>query len=197
MGRPKTYRRKWEIAQELGVTRGRLSQMLKAGMPVRQDGLIDRDVAAEWYSKHVRPRVKPSATPKPEPTIELAKTGVADHAGNDDATAGVLGNDEYLRSRTRHEVARATRAELDLAVREGELYEASQIDAWWVTVAVKVHDEVMALPSRIVNRLPEEWRRQVNILATEETRRALSAISHEFSQPAAGPESARGRISAA
>jgi len=200
VARPKLFRRKSEIARDLGVTKGRISQLLKVGLPMRRDGMIDRDVAFAWYAEHVRPRVKPvartgdgirqraSAAASPAPSAKAAQIGDIDHAGNDDATTDADGA-EYLRSRTRHETARANRAELDLLVQQGRLVDVEEICKWWAIIATAVRDEVMAIPSRIVNRLPEEWRRQVNALAQEETRSVLTAISHKFSQPAVGPES--------
>ena len=38
------------LAAELGVTKARVSQYVKQGMPVRKDGKVDRDDAVKWIS---------------------------------------------------------------------------------------------------------------------------------------------------
>lgn len=46
---------KTELARELRVSKGRVSQMLRCGLPVRADGFIDRDLAVAWYASNVVP----------------------------------------------------------------------------------------------------------------------------------------------
>lgn len=43
---------KSELAKTLGISRGRVTQFLTAGMPTRADGKIDRDVALNWLIKN-------------------------------------------------------------------------------------------------------------------------------------------------
>jgi hypothetical protein len=38
------------LARELGAARSRLTQMVRRGMPVRSDGLLDRRIALEWVA---------------------------------------------------------------------------------------------------------------------------------------------------
>src|SRR4051812_3452793 len=40
------------LAAELGITKGRVSQYVAAGMPVRSDGKLDRGAAIRWVAKH-------------------------------------------------------------------------------------------------------------------------------------------------
>jgi len=49
-----------------------------------------------------------------------------------------------------------------------------------LVLGVKIRDAVMALPARMANRLPAEWRRQVLAVAEEEARSVLAALSDEF-----------------
>src|SRR4051812_6948759 len=39
------------LAAELGITRGRVSQYVSAGMPVRADGKLNREEAIRWIAK--------------------------------------------------------------------------------------------------------------------------------------------------
>jgi len=64
MARPKQNVSKSQIARELSVSKGRVSQLIKAGMPVGADGNINLERAREWYTTHVRPRMKPNSAPR-------------------------------------------------------------------------------------------------------------------------------------
>ena len=48
-----TITTKAALADELGVTRARVSQYVKQGLPVRSDGKLDRDVALNWLNRNV------------------------------------------------------------------------------------------------------------------------------------------------
>lgn len=75
MGRPKSIVSKSEIAEELHLSKGRISQLIAAGgFPVRSDGKIDRDKAVEWYRSNIRPRLKPGSR-KPPPKREGGSEG--------------------------------------------------------------------------------------------------------------------------
>jgi phage terminase Nu1 subunit (DNA packaging protein) len=50
----------------------------------------------------------------------------------------------------------------------------------WAESGKKISDAVRGLPARIVNRLPSEWRHEVMIVAEEETRQTLTALSDEI-----------------
>lgn len=49
-----TITTKAALADELGVTRARVSQYVKAGLPVRVDGKLDRDAALNWIALNNR-----------------------------------------------------------------------------------------------------------------------------------------------
>lgn len=75
MARPKTYVTKSEMAGILGLSRGRVTQLIAQGLPVRTDGKVDRVAAEQWYRNSVRqlpykpgPRAK-TQKPKPEPQL--------------------------------------------------------------------------------------------------------------------------------
>ena len=79
MARPKQYVSKSEIAKELGVSKGRVTQLVKAGMPVQADGRIGLDKARKWYAANIRPQVKPAQRPKPpaQPASPAVSRGVS------------------------------------------------------------------------------------------------------------------------
>ena len=45
---------KSQLAGALGVSRGRISQLIAVGLPVRADSKIDLDEAAAWYRTNVK-----------------------------------------------------------------------------------------------------------------------------------------------
>src|SRR5664280_350948 len=49
MARPRTYITKAELATVLGLSKGRVTQLISKGMPVRTDGKVNRDEAVRWY----------------------------------------------------------------------------------------------------------------------------------------------------
>src|ERR1039458_8320855 len=58
MGRPKSLVGKSELARELGLSRGRVSQLLREGMPARPDGLVNREECVAWYRENVVARCR-------------------------------------------------------------------------------------------------------------------------------------------
>lgn len=53
MGPDKSIISKSELAAELHLSRGRVSQLLATGMPVRTDGRLDRAEALAWYKANI------------------------------------------------------------------------------------------------------------------------------------------------
>jgi len=49
-----------------------------------------------------------------------------------------------------------------------------------VETGVKYRDAVMGLTSRVCNRLPAEWRRELSAVLDDEIRRMLTALSDEI-----------------
>jgi hypothetical protein len=46
---------KSELAEELGISRGRVSQLIARGLPVDPGGKVDLELAAYWVLDHVTP----------------------------------------------------------------------------------------------------------------------------------------------
>ena len=47
---------KSELAQEFGVTRGRVSQMIARGLPVQPGGKVNLELACYWVLSHLSPQ---------------------------------------------------------------------------------------------------------------------------------------------
>ena len=48
-----TITTKSALAAELGITKGRVSQYVKMGLPVRSDSKLDREVALHWIERNI------------------------------------------------------------------------------------------------------------------------------------------------
>jgi hypothetical protein len=205
----------FQVKQTVRVTVGRIADtglvskqaiyaQSKAGKLTFVAGKADPlKLAAEWQQKR-----DPSQEDRIGPAIErvIGELGLlaqpdpargrppAEPSDFDDPTRVGGG---YWQSRMRHETAKAKKAELDVAVQEGKLFDAEEVTANWASLGTRVRDEVMAVPSRVVSLLPEEWRRPASVILQEEVRRALSAIAYEFSQHPAGTECVHASGSAA
>ncbi len=83
-------------------------------------------------------------------------------------------------ARRRKEVALMGLRELELQERQSELVRVADVTATWADISTKVRDAVMRIPSRLVNRLPDEIRRQVHTIANDEVRRVLTSLSDEI-----------------
>lgn len=58
MDLPKDHSRpisKAQFARDVGLTRGRITQLAGQGLPVREDGRIDRDAALDWMDRNLDP----------------------------------------------------------------------------------------------------------------------------------------------
>ncbi len=58
-----TIVRKSELARELGVSRARISQFVAYGLPVRDDGFIDLEQAAQWVLDNIIDQWTDGASP--------------------------------------------------------------------------------------------------------------------------------------
>jgi hypothetical protein len=78
-----------------------------------------------------------------------------------------------------HELAKATKAALEAQRMENRLVDRAAVELEWTSVCAAIRSAVLALPARIVNRLPAEYRRIVLPVVEEECRATLRALSDE------------------
>lgn len=161
-----------------GGTAMAVSKAAAAGRIQLINGKIDPVAADADWSRNTRTNLgdlhEPAGLPEPEPRDEAKDEPRRTGAGRR-PTPGTLAHAQFVK-----ETAKAKREVWKTQLEEGSLIEVAKVDAKWTEVATRVKEGGMALPTRIVNRLPEEWRRQVFAIATEEVHRFLTAIHHEF-----------------
>ena len=151
-----------ELADLLGVTQGRISQLKTQG---RFEGCFtvdrnkiawDKDAAMKAY-KEGNPLVSVSPTRKDSSALEIPS---------------------FNESRAKSEHFRAELARLDLEVKEDQLVEASRVKREAFSAARAVRDALGNIPDRVSNQMAAESDPMIiHQTLTEEIRKALETLT--------------------
>jgi phage terminase Nu1 subunit (DNA packaging protein) len=151
-----------ELAEALGVTTGRISQLKTQG---RFDGCFmvvgnkiewDKDAAIKVFQEG-NPLVSTSPTRRKSEDLEIPS---------------------FNESRAKSEHFRAELARLDLEVKEDQLVEVSRVQREAFTSARAVRDALGNIPDRVSNQLAAESDSVViHQILTEEIRKALETLT--------------------
>lgn len=151
-----------ELAQTLGITQARISQMKSQG---RFDGCFtvvrnkiewDKEAAVKAYTEG-NPLVSTSPTRKKSDELEIPS---------------------FNESRAKSEHFRAELARLDLEVKEQQLVEVARVQREAFTAARAVRDALGNIPDRVSNQLAAESDPVViHHTLTEEIRKALETLT--------------------
>lgn len=131
---PPRFLRKGDFAKLVGVSPGRVSQMVADGLPVEGDGRIDVARGKLWIQANVSP-TRSAAQARGDPELPFAAVR--------DASAERV---RLLREQADH-------AALKNAEKRRELLPAAQVEREWASVLRDVRAAMLALPSRIQQRL--------------------------------------------
>jgi hypothetical protein len=147
-----------ELAQELGITQARISQMKTQGRfegcftVVRNKIQWDKEAAVQAY-KEGNPLASVSPTRRKSDELEIPS---------------------FNESRAKSEHFRAELARLDLEVKEEQLVEVARVEREAFSAARAVRDSLGNIPDRVSNQLAAESDPVViHQTLTEEIRRAL------------------------
>ena len=153
-----------ELAQALGITQARISQMKSQG---RFDGCFtvvrnkiewDKEPAVKAYTEG-NPLVSTSPTRKKSDELEIPS---------------------FNESRAKSEHFRAELARLDLEVKEQQLVEVARVQREAFTAARAVRDALGNIPDRVSNQLAAESDPVViHQTLTEEIRKALETLTND------------------
>ena len=134
---------KTELARRLKISKPRVSQLVRAGMPVLPDGKVDAAVALDWIARRTDPshnigrRQRGPAGPVVAPTPVGATTKFSGDAG------AVL-----LVARAKKAIAAAKRAERLERHQAGELIEAEAVKQFVSQLCMMVRDHALAQADR-------------------------------------------------
>lgn len=126
-----------DLARELGLTRGRVTQLVARGMPT-----FSADAAAAWRTQHVAARAgSTSKAATPQTTEPAQGEGVPVR---------------YDASRARREAAEAELSELRLATERGTLIQIAAIETVWAGAMAAARERLLQLPARMGQLLAAE-----------------------------------------
>ena len=154
---PKSLR-KTAFAKLVSVSPGRVSQMVKAGLPVEPDGRIDVARGREWIRANVDP--KRSAAQSDQVALPFA--------AQPDAAA----------ERARLVREQADHAALKNAMLRRELLSAVEVERSWSDTLRRVRSRVLAVPSRLRQVLPHLTTHDAQAIEAE-LRAALEDLAHD------------------
>lgn len=131
-------------------------------------------------------RIRPPAlTPERKIIPELARQQIAegaDPARGASGAAAAEGDGTYAKHRARKTAAEAERAEIDLAVRRGELIERNQVADAISPLLRKLRDDLVGLPRDIVLD-PDQASRCEDAIAAVLERTASEILTHGGAHP--------------
>lgn len=136
-----------EYARRRGVSLAAVQKAIKAGRITTVDGKIDQEVADIQWGRNTDPALaKPPAKSAPPQDAD-----VQDEPGEEEgAPAG------YFASKARREAALAETAELDLAVKRGELVRVEDVERRLVTRIIGAREALDSIADRLSPVLASE-----------------------------------------
>lgn len=196
----KTTETKAEFARRMGVSRQRAGQWAKDGLPVDAAGEVKITPALRWLKNRI-----PQISRFSDRGIHLVANEGADRAAPSPRPAadGAAGDDQppeaapvppeaspdagnlYIRARAakmaqdaRRAKTEATRAELELRARQGELLDGGEVRAAAFNKGRLVRDGMLNIPDRIAPILAGEAdEKRIHEILAAEIRRVLEELS--------------------
>lgn len=146
---------KTELARRLDISKGRVSQLIRQGMPVLHSGLVDLDACCRWIDQHVdrahagwgSTRKPPAAAPPPETAAKRPPTSFPPPA-----PAPAIGADPakvLLVAKAKRALADAKRAERLERKQAGELFERADVNIYITNFSQLVRDHVLTQAERL------------------------------------------------
>jgi phage terminase Nu1 subunit (DNA packaging protein) len=155
IGEPRALRKK-SFAELVGVSPGRVSQMIRDGLPVEPDGRIDVARGKLWIKDHISP------------------TRSAAQSDQDDLPFAAQADAADERRRLLKE--QADGQALKNAVARRELVPASEIEREWTGIVRRARSAILAVPARLRLALPHLTQQDAKAIEAE-LRRVLAELA--------------------
>lgn len=155
IGAPRTLS-KSEFARVVNLSPGRITQMVKAGMPVEPDGKIDIARGKIWMQENIDQR-RSAAQAQAQGKLSL------------DRPSSVNENDRLARER-------ADNMALRNAALRRDLVPAVEVEQRWSEILRRVRSKLLAVPSRVHQSSPHFTMQDVAAIDTE-LRAALEELA--------------------
>ncbi len=147
---------KTDLARKLGVTKSRVTQLCRAGLPVGPDGRVELQAALAWVTTHVDQSRGRWNTSRPAPvgTPQPVQTPAARVNTPVDTSKPVLDPGRALLiARARKALAEAKRAERGERRQAGELIEAEAVKQFVSQLCMLVRDHSLSQADRLAAAL--------------------------------------------
>jgi phage terminase Nu1 subunit (DNA packaging protein) len=144
------------LAKLLGISRPRLTQYSKMGLPIRPDRLVDQEEALAWVAESIdspvaeRARALLAATteaaaPAPEAAAPLGRRG--------NGSGGITGTAGLTHERTQVARERAALLRLQRRELEGDLAPVADLGDAMRTMVLTLRSAALGLPSKVAPRM--------------------------------------------
>ena len=166
-------------AKLLGISHQRLGQLRDAGKATPEpDGRFDLEKVRAELKRTIDPmsdsKILGTAPPKPEGRVNgKAKPEAPRNTEPRAAMSQVV-------ARTNLTLIRAEREAFSLLQDRKQVLPVREVEAAWCDIAIRTQNAIMGIPARIVNRLPVEWRGEVQVVAMDEMRQLLTTLGDEI-----------------
>ena len=162
------------FAARIGVSKSRISQLLKDGLPITPGGRIPVAAGSRWYAQHIRHSTlrpgpgdagKRLAAAEARRSREMAETNWPDtdttnmrtHNGGADTRPDAPDKPEsFLEAQARKESATADLRELELAKRRGELVEVAEVKSFLGGMITAARNRLLGIGSKLGPDLAQE-----------------------------------------
>lgn len=134
MAKAKTTGSKAELAALLGLSRGRITQLIKKGLPVRRDGRVDKAEAVAWYRANFPKGPLKTGPKKVSPPVISAPTPST--------------GEDFMGARTRKEIALANLRSLEASRMQGTLIDAGEAKRAWAGMISAARSRFLGLPGK-------------------------------------------------
>ena len=128
---------KSQLAGALGVSRGRISQLIAVGLPVRADSKIDLDKAAAWYRTNVK------------------RSSARSEVASSQNIVSVNSEKTLTEARRQLEWVRLERESLALAKLRGDLVDLGAVNAWVAGMITRAAGILDRIPAELGDRLAQ------------------------------------------
>src|ERR1039458_5249709 len=153
MARPRSYITKAELATVLGLSKGRVTQLISKGMPVRADGKVNRAQAEKWYHDAGLAEQFRKRGPKPRHSA-AAKSQSEQTPGTMPAPAGSSSESRFdLENSLLKE--RVKKQRLSNAAQERTLVDVAKVNAWVAGMITRAAGILDRIPAELGDRLAQ------------------------------------------
>ena len=130
------------LAAELSVSKARVSQYLKSGLPERDDGKLDREAALHWISQNLRSGADHRKGPARARALVPAKREVKPHGDFESAQRALV----FMLCRDQHYIASTA---VDLGLPMAMAYALADPIHMGLLDVAKEHLQVFGVPGRV------------------------------------------------